>query len=288
MTIPNFLVIGDLKAGSTSIYHYLQQHPDVFMPGVKEPRYFAFDPENPYHVKLPAFRVRTYEDYVQCFEGARGERAIGEASPNYVRSPIAAARIKATLPDVRILASLRNPADRLHSAFQMEYREGRGPGSFGEMAFRNNALIVKGNYYWADLKRYFDRFPRDRIKIVLFDDLVADAGAVARDLYRFLDINAGFSPDLEVKNEGGVPRSKLAFSLLMSGKKHLKRLGRPPAALLPAWKRVKKASLQKVAMEPIVREKILEICREDILRTQDLIGRDLSAWLGGRPQGIDG
>jgi hypothetical protein len=279
MTTPNFLVIGDLKAGSTSIYHYLQQHPDVFMPGVKELRYFAFDPDNPYHVMSQAYRVRTYEDYLRSFDGARGERAVGEASPNYIRSPIAAERIKASLPDVTIVVSLRNPADRLYSAYQMDFREGRSAGSFGEMAFRNNALFIKGNYYWADLKRFFDRFPRDRIRIVLFDDLIADAGAVARELYRFLGVDHSFSPDLEVKNEGGVPHSKLAFSLIMAGKKHLKHFGRPPAALLTTWGRVKRASLRKVPIDPKVREKILEVCRDDILRTQDLVGRDLSAWL---------
>ena len=106
--------------------------------------------------------------------------------------------------------------------------------SFGEMAFRNNALFIKGNYYWADLKRFFDRFQRDRIRIVLFDDLIADAGAVAPGPTGSIKPKdgTGHIPSESVvtlarsthPSDGAIPGSELAFSIIMLGRKHLERL----------------------------------------------------------------
>jgi hypothetical protein len=279
MAIPNFLIIGDLKAGSTSLYHYLRQHPEVYMPDVKELRYFAYDEENPYHVRAISYRVKTFSEYLRHFEKCGDAKAIGEASPNYLRSPGAANRIKAAIPDVRLIACLRNPADRLYSAYLMNYRGGSTRKPFDEELFGRDAAWIKARFYWLDLKQYFDLFPPSQIKIVLFDDLKADAGKVVKDLYRFLDVDDAFAPDFTVQNEGGTPKSLLGYTILMRGKNLLRRFGTPPTALKQLWRRIERDSLRKTQIDPQIRRKILEICQDDIKRTQELIGRDLSSWL---------
>jgi hypothetical protein len=91
---PNFLIIGAVKAGTTSLHSYLSQHPEIFMPQRKELRYFAYDEENPYHVRARSTRVRTYDEYLSYFSSSSGRKAVGEASPNYLGSPGAAERIR--------------------------------------------------------------------------------------------------------------------------------------------------------------------------------------------------
>jgi hypothetical protein len=213
------------------------------------------------------------------FEKCGDAKAIGEASPNYLRSPGAANRIKAALPDVRLIASLRNPADRLYSGYMMSYREGSTTSPFDEELFGRDAAWIKARFYWLDLKEYFDLFAPSQIRIVLFDDLKTDAGKVMKDLYRFLEVDDAFTPDFTVQNEGGMPRSRLWYAFLASGKRLINRFGTLPTVLKQLSKRIERRSLQKTQIDPQIRKKILEICADDIKRTQELIGRDLSAWL---------
>jgi hypothetical protein len=279
MKAPNFLIIGDVKAGTTSLHHYLRQHPQVFMPRLKELRYFAYDPENPYHVRSSSYPVRTYAEYLRYFEKTGGAKAIGEASPNYLRSPIAAARIKAEIPDVRLIVCLRNPVDRLHSLYMMEYRAGRTRNPFDEQLFGLEAAWIRARFYWLDLKKYFDLFVRGQIKVILFDDLKSDAGKVVSDLCRFLEIDDTFMPDLAPQNEGGVPTSLLWYTILTRSKDLLRRFGSAPPAAKQLFKKLERSSLRKPRIDPLLRRKILEVCADDIRRTQELIGRDLSGWL---------
>lgn len=279
MTIPNLLIIGDLKAGSTSLFEYLRQHPQVYFPKIKELRYFAYDKENPYHVRAKSYRVKTFRDYLSYFEESGDAKAIGEASPNYLRSPGAAARIKAKIPKVRLIACLRNPADRLHSAYMMSYRAKSTKKPFDEQLFGGDAAWIKANFYWLDLKRYFDLFAADQIKIILFDDLKASRPSVVKELYEFLKVDETFLPDLKIHNVGGIPQNRLLYSSLVGGKNLLKRFINPSAAMRQIWETVKRNSLQRVQIDPQIRKKIIEICKDDIYRTQDLIGRDLSIWL---------
>lgn len=276
---PNFLIIGDLKAGSTSLYHYLRQHPEVYMPACKELRYFAYDPENPYHVRAATYPVKTLADYAHYFEKCGNARAIGEASPNYLRSPGTARRIRAALPDAKLIACLRNPADTLYSGYMMHYRDGVTRKPFDEELFGRDAALVKACFYWLDLKQYYDRFPRSQIRIVLFDDLIADAPRVVKGLYRFIGVDDSFTPDFAVQNEGGMPRSRLLYQSLARGRELLRRLGPAPEALKQLAKKIERSQMRKTPLDPRIRRKILEICEDDIRRTEELIGRDLSSWL---------
>lgn len=280
MTLPNFLVIGDIKAGSTSLYQYLRQHPDIYMPSeLKELRYFAYDEHNPYHLRANASRVKTLDEYESYFATCKKEKAIGEASPNYLRSPIAAQKIRKTIPDAKLIVCLRNPAERLFSLYMMHYRTGRTKAPFDEELFGYDAAWIKANFYWSDLKRYFDRFDRVQIKVVLFDDLRSNSMDVAKQLYRFLGVADTFSPHISVGNRGGVPRNLVLYRFLIGAKNLIKGTGIMPVKFKQLWGDMRPRLMAHSEIEPQTRGNILEICRDDILRTGELINRDLSAWL---------
>lgn len=278
-TVPTFLVIGDTKAGSTSLHSYLGQHPDVFVPPEKELRYFAYDPENAYHRRAASTRVRTFDEYLSCFDGASGAAAIGEVSPNYLRSPGAAARIRSRLPNVKLIVSLRNPADRLYSLHSMHLRMRRTKMPFDQRAFADDAAWIKGNFHWPDLYRYFALFDRSRIEVILFEDLATNPVDVTRSLYRFLGVDDGFAPAVRVHNKGGVPRHRLLYSTITELKRGAERVVHPSERARAVWRRLRRRMLYRPPLDPTLRRQILEVCRDDIARTEVLIGRSLRCWL---------
>jgi hypothetical protein len=275
MTLPNFLIIGAAKAGTTSLHHYLRQHPDVYMSPVKEARYYASEwwSEEP-------DPIRTREAYERLFDGVTTERAVGEASPQYLNSPTAPDRIAADLPDVKLIVSLRNPADRAYSSYLGRLcggQERRGV----DAAMRPGTYYFLTSQYHPRLSRYFARFPRSRIKVIVFDDLAADARAVVRDLSEFLAIDAAFAADVATAHNGArTPRSIVANEILC-------RMVEVAHHVLPVTMRGTglAAGVQRLLLRPpdplppSIRQRLLEQLRDDIARTGALIGRDLSHWL---------
>ena len=131
MTMPNFLIVGAAKAGTSSLYYYLDQHPQVFMSSIKEPRFFA--PElytdyikDPYRSGAKEHRSTpmSLEEYQSLFDAVTDEVAIGEASTEYLYVPKTPERIKQLIPDVRLIMVLRDPAERAFSAFCYQVRDG--------------------------------------------------------------------------------------------------------------------------------------------------------------------
>ena len=131
--MPNFLIVGAAKSGTTSLYAYLKQHPDIFMPEWKELSFFSGDEYTPLHkVKKPRY-------YRTVFAGAKNESAIGEASTSYLYDQTAAAAIKAKLGNIKIIIVLRDPVSMSYSLYSHQVRkEGETADSFEE------ALAKKG------------------------------------------------------------------------------------------------------------------------------------------------
>lgn len=293
MTKPNFFVVGAQKAGTTSLYYYLKQHPEVYMSPVKEPHFFDHGGERrsfggPGRVPGPEFS--TFEEYLGLFEGARGERAIGEASPTYLYLPEAAERIKRHVPEAKLIAVLRDPADRAYSAFLHAVRGGREPlGDFSEALREEEGRIRDGwhhlyhyrsrGYYHQQLSRFYGLFGQDRVRVYLYEDLRADPVGVARDIFRFLEVDDSFVPDMSVRyNATGVPRNRAVTALV----KAFNRLTPALKKVLPfeARQRVKGVIFTKPPPLPKeARGELVEAYREDVLALQGLIGRDLSGWL---------
>jgi len=210
--LPNFLVIGAAKSGTTSFFDYLGQHPDIFISPVKEPNFFAFSGESSldYHISdIPWVlgSVRNFEDYRGLFSRANSHNAIGEASGTYLFHPRAAERIHRFIPDAKLIAILRNPVDRAYSAWLMHHRRGKEKRPFKEILAMNEqpTRYYRGSYlekglYCQQLMRYFKYFDRDQIRIFLYDQLCDDPHSLVQETYSFLGVDSGFNADLSARH----------------------------------------------------------------------------------------
>ena len=279
MTLPNFIVFGTRKAGTTSIYHYLAQHPEVYMSSLKGTRYFMYDPDNPEEGEnLP---VRSLEQYSSFFaESAReGIAAVGEVSPSYMHSETAARRIQETLPNVKLVASLRNPVDKVYSQFQMDMR--RLPKSERiQLTCENAERWYGAGLYFKHLKAYYQRFPRDQIKIYLFEDWIKNPSGMIADLYRFLEIDDTFKPDLDtLYNSGGTPKNEVVGQLLKHRPIYIKLKPLVPKFVRAQANRLRNSNMKKAPpLDPEVRAYISGMFAEDVESLRQLLDNDLDAW----------
>ena len=275
MTLPNFLIIGAPKAGTTSLYEYFRPHPEIFMPRLKEARFFGYDGSEG-RLKFP---IHTREEYEALFDGVTDERAVGEATPHYLLYPDAARRIHALIPRVRLIASLRNPVDRSYSVYQMNRRnKGVNDGIGFAAAMRTDPHLRET--YCENLGRFFDLFPRTQVRIILLEDIEAAPRDTLRSLFGFLGVDPAFAPDLsKIANPGGEPRNKALHGLLANKTLIAATRRMAPEALVAPLKALRSRNLQKRPLPEADRAAATDFFREDILRTQEIIGRDLSHWL---------
>jgi hypothetical protein len=290
--LPNFIVIGAAKAGTTALYWYLEEHPDVFMSPVKETNYFAYgldengslqygDPD------VHRFPVKTLQEYEGLFQGASGARAIGEASPIYLECPQAAGRIRDLLPGVQLICSIRHPVDRAYSDYLMYLRRrGRRFDPDQQLTTtsgwaRPDSRWMQVSRYYEQLSRYFAAFPRNQIHVILFDDLKASPAGVMEEVYRAVGVDPGFTPDFDTPHAaGGMPASRLLEGFLTTSA--ISKAVRPwiPKQATNWVKRLRSQNLRQAP--PLPRELRRQLTRpfgDDIRKTSELIGRDLQHWL---------
>jgi len=182
--LPNFLIIGVEKGGTSWLWQNLRLHPDIFMPPVKEIHFF--DKDENWQKGILWFK--------EFFSAAQGEKAIGEASPGYIIAPEAPKRIKATLPNVRLITTIRNPVDRAYSSYRMAVSKCHiEPASFEEAVQRYPHFLEAG-LYGAQLKRYLDVFDREQIMVILFENLKRSPPEVLKSVLGFLQVDTDFCP----------------------------------------------------------------------------------------------
>lgn len=289
MTLPNFMVIGVAKAGTTSLYHYFDQHPQVFMCPEKGSNFFGYEDARNWKWTdegtpplLRHFQARTFEEYEAFFAGVTDEIAIGEASPQYFRCPTAAQRIHDCLPHVKLIASLRNPADRAFSGFLMRTRRGEFVKGFYEELTPDASHVREGLYY-KRLKRYFDLFPRDQIKIIIFEEFRKDPAKTMMELFDFIGVDKNFVPDTSIKhNPAGIPKIRLLNRLFFHPTVIRTAKAVFPESLQGMLKQVQQQNLKAPPKFPRdLRVKLLDVYREDICKVEELLGRDLSIWMNG-------
>lgn len=281
MTLPNFLVIGAHRSGTTSLYSYFRQHPQIYMPAwIKEARFFCYDPDDPVHrAKSRAiFPVRTLEEYTALFDEVRGQVAIGEASPEYLRNSIAGARIHQLIPHARLIASLRNPVDRAYSEYMMKVRSGNELRSF-EQVCREEREWLERNLYFNNLQRYTALFSRDQLKVILFEEMRDTPLAVVQDCFRFLGVDDRFVPDVERRhNTGGLPKNRMVYRLFSNST--LRRAARKwlPERVRTVVSRVKERGMVSLPLAEETRQRLMKYFADDIGRLEELLGMDLSIW----------
>jgi sulfotransferase family protein len=208
--IPDFFIVGHPKSGTTALYEMLRSHPQIFMPDLKEPRYFATDLRSRFQPQLPAGAPRlvlpeTLEEYLALFEGARPEQRVGEASPSYLRSRTAAALIAQAQPSARIIAILREPASFLRSLHlelvqnhverEQDLREALAGEDLGRESSSGGASAAPlPRYsdrvrYVEQLRRYDAVFAPEQMLVLIYDDFRNDNETTVRRVLRFLDVD---------------------------------------------------------------------------------------------------
>jgi hypothetical protein len=295
---PNFLIIGAPKAGTTALYHYLKQHPQIYMSPVKEPGFFDNSPERarysgPGDQTLYRTAVTSLPAYEDLFRQRRDEIAIGEASPYYLYSPLAANRIRSLIPGAKLIAILRNPIDRAYSAFLHNLSDGREPlTSFAaaladEDAGRRQGFspfwyYKRGGFYHRYLTPYLEDFGAKQLRIYLYDDFTASPHRTLQDMFRFLEVDDAFVADVSLRyNVSGVPRIKGVQGMLNaqgSIKSAIKAL-LPSGLRYGLRTRLRARNLVKPPLPDDVRARLACEYRDDVLELSALIDRDLSIWL---------
>jgi hypothetical protein len=311
--LPTFLIVGAAKSGTTSLYHYLREHPDVFMPFPKEPRFFAFADTTPPDNDWERQSLTRLEDYLSLFREAGDSGQRGEASVHYLLLYETTIRnIKKYHPDwrnLKIAIILRSPVERAFSNYSMLRMKGAEPLGFDEALQAGEGRRQRGEgvlldyvgagMYHDQVKAYVDTFPR--LKVFLYDDLQTEPAKLVRDFYAFLGVDDSYSPESirRIYNPSGVPRSRTVLTALDRFEhffvtRNWQRLAKPFVkpfvtdrqrrqelfdGTFEFLQRMRERNLKKDRMSPSSRRRLLEVYREDISRLQGLIGRDLSHWL---------
>jgi len=272
--LPTFIGIGAVKCCTTSIHRYLGEHPQIFVSRIKETNFFAYEGQ-----RDRLFCVRSWDAYRRMFAGATIEAAIGEFSPRYMNHPRAAARIAEALPDVKLVVSLRSPADRAYSAWAGRVCSGIELRP-AEVALTAGNPYIEEGLYGDRLRPYLERFPRDRIKIVVFEDFAADPARTMAELYEFLSVDRGFVPDTSVRlGQISYPRYSrinLAWQTLRRLQPHWFEAPAPVVRWHHAL--LQRNRVDAPPYDPALRARLLDFYAREVGRMEELLARDLSMW----------
>ncbi|MFI4977149.1 MAG: sulfotransferase family protein [Solirubrobacterales bacterium] len=207
--VPDFFIVGHEKCGTTALYRMLRSHPQIYMPDLKEPRFFSPDLSGRGRGPRPAAGVRphTLDDYLALFAAAGPEQRAGEASPQYIRSATAASAIADVQPAARIIAILREPASFLRSyhlqcvqsdletekdlrkALALEEPRRRGRHIPRRCEAPERLLYSDHVRYVEQLRRYHAVFPPEHVLVLIYEDLRRDNEASIRTVLRFLEVD---------------------------------------------------------------------------------------------------
>lgn len=266
--LPNFLIIGVPRGGTTWLQGNICTHPEIFMPSKKEIHFFD----------------RHYEEgiqyYEQYFKGIRKQqKAIGEATPDYLHIPGVPERIHQHLDaNIKFILLLRNPADRLYSRFwnaKAKFKANRDL-SFEEKIKQKPQFIEEG-YYIDHIERYLQYYAKNQFLFLLYDDIKKNPDALQKEVYTFLEVDPSHrSPLLDAKINSAKSRPSVGKNLLVYySSKVIKRLGWKEYA----YKMEKSNMIEYPPMNPDTKKWLVdEIYREKNQRLQDFLGIDISHW----------
>ena len=293
---PNLFIVGAAKAGTTSLYHYLARHPEIYMAPVKEPHFFSQIRPTP---NLEPFfpHVVDQEAYLSLFAAARAEKYRGEASTSYLWDHAAADAIQATCREAKIIIILREPRDRAYSHYWNDVREGIERRSFDDAISEEvsgppgqwgaSSVYVDVGFYADRVERYLEKF-KSNVLILFFEEFVADVPGTVERVFTFLAVDPGLAAQIEAEasNPFALPRNALSGRLLGSGS--LRSVARnvvPPRARAYGRKLLT-IRAQKPAMSADIRQRLLEIYESDVRRLTEVVGRQ-APWpeFGGRRYG---
>jgi len=297
--IPDFMIVGAPKSGTTSLYYYLKQHPEIFMPEEKEPYFFCFMNNPPGFVSAANLSDKLWrlEDYLALFAPAKKNAILGEATPAYLYAHSTA------IPNIRkvygeakknlkIIIILRNPVDRAFSQYMMFRRDNFEDLEFQE-AIRPDTvkrrLGERWNYYYdylgfgeysRQVESYLNEFPH--VRVYLYDEFKSDNLSVMRDMFEFIGVSSDFVPETRLAyNPSGEPRLKRLHKFLFLERSPLKEIVKrflPWEMRMKIKYRILDANIKSKRLDAATRKKLHAYFEDDIIRLESVLGRDLSLW----------
>jgi Sulfotransferase domain len=295
--VPDFFVVGHPKSGTTALYEMLRRHPQIFMPDVKEPRFFDSD-----HRELAGGGGRSLAEYLELFSGASAHQRAGEASPSYLRSRVAAAAIAELQPAARCIAIFREPASFLRSVhLQLVQEHIERETDFAralaneEVTRENGERVLRYSErirYVEQLRRFHEAFPREQVLALIYDDLRRDNEGTLRTVLRFLGVDDEVAIETVDANPTvamRAPAADRALRELQAGRGLLTRAGRGAIRTLTP-RAARRRALRTLRGRVIYREPdppderlMLELRRRFSAEVKDLgeyLGRDLASLWG--------
>jgi sulfotransferase family protein len=268
--LPNFLVIGAAKAGTTSLYHYLRAHPQVFMPQTKELNFFV---ENDGWARGMSW-------YERQFDAAGDAVAVGEASPNYTKYPLfpgVPERIAKLIPQARLIYLVRHPIERFRSGYLDEVRRGRQRNPM-ESTLASNPGYLAASRYAMQIEQYLEHFSRDQLLVITSEDLKRHRAATMRVVHAFLDV------------EDVAPATLLDEFNRTDGKRMLRPLARRfrrlPGAKAVArvapgasrWMGTRPLDPTRAEISPAFDDQLRALLRDDVRRLGSYLGEGFDGW----------
>lgn len=273
--LPDFVVIGAMKAGTTSLAAYLGAHPDIFVTDPKEPRFFTHEWD------------RGLDWYESLFEGSEGAKARGEASTDYTKAPQvvgAADRMAAVVPDVKLVYLVRNPVERIRSQYvhrAARFNESKIERASIDVTVRSKPIYLDWSRYAFQLEPYLERFGRDQLLVVASEHLRTERRETLAGIFEFL----GVDPSAEIPTIHE-ERNRAA------GKRRRPRALGPVQAFLwwsgilrrlsPERRKRLQRLLQREAIEtemtPELEAWIWRELEPDLRRLREIVGPDFPLW----------
>ena len=273
--LPNFLVIGAPKAGTTSLYHYLRLHPQVFMPATKELSFFVEQNNWP--------RGRAW--YEEQFSGAVDAAAIGEASPRYTMYPQYAgvpARIADLLPDIRLIYLVRHPIERMRSHYLDHVIYGAEKAPI-EKALLDNPLYLNASRYALQMEQYMPHYPRERLLIIRSEELRHARAPTLRRIYEFLGVATDWIPaDVEREfhrtADRRMPRRLLGAVRRLPGFRAVRYLAPRLRTELKTRVFMRQVDPRQSTIPDDLRGRLEEMLRDDVRRLRRYLGDHFDGW----------
>jgi len=284
---PNFFIVGAAKSGTSALANFISQHPEVFMSPVKEPYFFVGNPEI------------SSKEYLKLFNKASGFLVIGEASTGYLYDKDSPELIRSTCRDAKIIIILRNPIDMAFSLWRYMTNNGNENESFIDSIcmqderhselfinkcagrFENYLYLERAKYY-QQVRRYYDCFGYDNVKVLIYERVFLNVEEACRDIFRFLDIQDSFIPMIKFVNKGGGVRYNwlkkmrnrkypfLRYSLPISLRKKIREVVRDI-----------NVDRKKVGAELRIEERkmLCSLLKEDVEKLKVLLSDNLTEWV---------
>ncbi len=299
--LPNFLIVGAAKSGTTSIFIYLKQHPEIFLPDTryKEPRFFIASKyinliENNKHF-YEKFRIYNFNDYKSLFDEVNNEKAIGEATTSYLYFyDLAIPQIKKYLDDPKIIIFLRNPIDRAYSSYKHLIRDRSEYLSFEkclklEQKRKTDSwpvlfMLKDAGLYYHQVKAYLENF--SNVKFIFYDDLIKNQNNELKKLLEFLEVNTEFKFNTQKKHNIGKLYKFNFLNKLLKNKNPLKDFISPILSKTignkmtgELYNKIDKLNTSNAKMKSETRKELIDFFKKDIMKLEKLINKDLSHWL---------